>query len=297
MSVSIRTVATFAVAIFLGLVAVLMVRGYIATATKPGASVSLTPTTTLQVVVAAQPIVRGTKITPNLLKIVVLPQDGVPAEAFHSVDQLTGGGQERLAMRTILGNETILPVDVSGAGGRHDLSAVIAPGMRAQSLRANDVVGVGGFALPGDRVDVLLTRAVSGGASSVTQTGCLAKNIRVLGVDQIDDQEAGKPVVSRAITVEVTPAEAQAISLGQSVGTVSLTLRHLADDEPLECKTIAAADLGPPRRAPAGGSSSTIRVIRGVDTSRFSLNIGRSLDQAAAASAAVTKTSAGVGGL
>jgi pilus assembly protein CpaB len=248
--------------------------------------------------VAAQPIERGTKLLPNLLKVVVLPQEGVPTEAFHSIDQLTGGNQQRLAVRTILGNETILPVDVSGAGGRRNLSATIAPGMRAQSLRSNDVVGVGGFALPGDRVDVLLTRAIGNGTGgSNVQTSCLAKNVRVLGVDQSDDSEAGKPIVSRAMTVEVTPEQAQTISLGQSLGTVSLTLRHLADGAPLDCKTMAVADLGPPHRGGSGGPSTTIRVVRGINTSRFSLNIGRSLDQAAAATAAATKTSAGVGGL
>src|SRR5271156_2673847 len=107
MSVSMRTVATFAVAIFLGLVAVLMVRGYIATATKPGASLNLSPASTVPVVVAAQPIERGTRRAPNLHKVVVLPQEGAPAEAFHSVDQLTGGGQQRLVVRTVLGNEAI----------------------------------------------------------------------------------------------------------------------------------------------------------------------------------------------
>ena len=135
-----------------------------------------------------------------------------------------------------MANEPLLVGNVSGPGGKLNLSSTVAPGMRAVSLRSNDVAGVGGFVLPGDRVDILLTRATGSGEHTDTVTQILAENVRVLGVDQSDNDQADKPVVAKAITVEVTPEQAQSISLGQTVGTVSLTLRHVADDAPLSPK-------------------------------------------------------------
>src|SRR6185436_19841637 len=102
--------------------------------------------------------------------------------SFRTVNELVGAGPTaRLALRSLAPNEPILPSKVSGAGGKLNLSGVLTQGMRAVSLRSNDVAGVAGFVLPGDRVDILLTRQLADN-SSVTQV--LAENVRVLGVDQ-----------------------------------------------------------------------------------------------------------------
>jgi Flp pilus assembly protein CpaB len=112
----------------------------------------------------------------------------------------------------------------------------------------------------------------AGGGTGSTLTQVLAENIRVLGVDQSANDEADKPVVTKAITLEVTPEQASAISLGQSVGSITLTLRHVADDTPLTQKAMDVRDLGPaPKRTP-GPAAPAIRVIRGTDASRFSFN-------------------------
>jgi pilus assembly protein CpaB len=229
-----------------------------------------------QVVVASQPLARGVPLTQAVLKIVNFPQNSVPTDAFHSIGQLIGDkDQQRLALRSLVANEPILPSNVSGPGGKLNLSGVIGPGMRAVSLRSNDVAGVGGFVLPGDRVDVLLTRPTTGNDQNSTVTQILAEDVRVLGVDQSANDEADKPMVSKAVTVEVTPEEAQSISLGQSVGTVSLMLRHVADNAPLAVKTLSVSDLGPSRphkvETPAGPA---VRVIRGVDMSHVTLSAG-----------------------
>jgi pilus assembly protein CpaB len=184
----------------------------------------------------------------------------------------------------MVANEPILASNVSGPGGKLNLSGTIGAGMRAVSLRSTDVTGVGGFVLPGDRVDVFLTRSVGGGSEAGnTLTQVLAENVRVLGVDQSDNDQADKPVVSKAITVEVTPDQAQSISLGQTVGTVSLTLRHVADDVPLQRKSTAVSDLGPgPRKAAGPPAGPAVRVVRGTDASRFSLGVAGGLERAAA---------------
>ena len=270
MSVSMRTIATFAVAIFLGVVAVLLTRGYVSSVTQRVAA-PITSGGTVPIVVAAQPLDRGVVLQPSFLKVVNFPSDAAPSNVFHAISELTGGkDQQRLALRSMVANEPVLATYVSGPGGKLNLSGTIGAGMRAVSLRSTDVTGVGGFVLPGDRVDVLLTRTDTSNAHTIL-TQALAENVLVLGVDQSANDEADKPVVSKAITVEVTPEQASAISLGQTVGTVSLTLRHVADDAPLAKKAMDVRDLGPgPRRSSGGPAAPAIRVVRGTDASHFS---------------------------
>jgi pilus assembly protein CpaB len=181
-------------------------------------------------------------------------------------------------------NEPVLASRVSGPGGKLSLSVAVTDGMRAVSLRSNDVAGVAGFVLPGDRVDILLTRTATpnGEAAATTVTQALAENVRVLGIDQSDNDEADKPAVARAVTVEVTPAQAQAISLAQAVGSVSLSLRHVADELPLARKATTVADLGfygnrpVVRRAVAARprpmlqlAGHEVRVTRGMETAGY----------------------------
>jgi pilus assembly protein CpaB len=144
--------------------------------------------------------------------------------------------------------------------------------MRAVSVKSSDVAGVGGFALPGDRVDVLLTREIGTGQNKSSVLQVLADNVRVLGVDQSSDAE--KPTVPRAVTVEVTAKEAQAIALAQAVGNVSLVLRQTRDTTTLERRAMTVADLGPigaprPRRAVVRAQQPVIHVTRGVQVADY----------------------------
>lgn len=273
----IRTVASLAVAILLGLVAVFLVRNYI-TGNRGGAPSAPVGGTT-PVVVAASPIERGKVVEGVQLKVAQYPSDAVPAGSFRTVPELTGSSADkRVTMRAIAANEPILADKISGPGGRLVLSASLTEGMRAVSLRSNDVAGVAGFVLPGDRVDILLTRQVNG--NTITQV--LAENVRVLGVDQTDDDSTNKPQVARAVTVEVTPNQAQSISLAQAVGQVSFALRHVADQLPLSKRATTVADLGFGGGAPAvtrvvthraaaprGPTMNEVRVVRGLDVTGY----------------------------
>ena len=238
---SIRTIATLAIAVVLGLIAVIILNSTLGASKK-------TQQVAVQgggapVVVAAVPIPRGVTLQPMLLKTVYLPAAAVPSFGFQTVQQLTGGaGVQRLALRSFSPNEPILATEVSGPGGKLNLSSVLDAGMQAVSLRSNDVSDVGGFVLPGDRVDVLLTRQGKEPNPSVTQI--IAENVRVLGIDQSDNDEADKPSVAKAVTIEVTPAQAQLIALGQTVGQVSLSLRHVADSQALAKRVTTEAELG-----------------------------------------------------
>lgn len=289
-SISLRTVATLAAAILLGLIAVILTRSYLSNAVRTNPAVETSNGPAIPVVVTAANVPRGGALQPAMLKVVAYPSGAAPAGAFHSIAELTGAGQQRLALRSMVANEPVLPANISGPGGKLNLSGSVAAGMRAVSLRSNDVAGVGGFVLPGDRVDILLTRTGSGNDAvkeSLTQT--LAENVRVLGVDQSDNDEADKPVVAKAVTVEVTPEQAASISLGQQIGTVSLTLRRVADDAPLTTKALTVADLGPaPKKSTA--PAPTIRVIRGAESTRFSLGVGGALQKAAEQMPTAVKT-------
>lgn len=276
---SLRTLVSFTVAIFLGLIAVLMVRGVIASQrSAPAQAAAMTP-----VVVAVTPIERGVELKPVMLKTVNYPSGAVPEGSFQSADLLVGKGVPvRTTVRSLTANEPVLAAKLSGSDNKTNLSSTLAKGMRAVSIRSSDVVGVGGFALPGDRVDILLTRTAGKGDNETTVTQVLAENSLVLGVDQMSDQEADKPQVSKAVTVEVTPDQAQAISLGQSVGEVSLMLRSSTDIGALGRKVTTVADLAgpsvrkaapvkrvPTRSKPAG--MAEVKVTRGVETSGYSV--------------------------
>ena len=281
---SLRTIATIAIAILLGLVAVFLVRGYV-TNPKSGPANVAGSLAYAPVVVAAKPIDRGEALAAAGLKVVNFPAASVPPGAFHSVAEIANSPEARLALRSIEINEPILSSRISGPGAKPNLSAELTPGMRAVSLRSNDVSGVGGFVLPGDRVDIFLTRtiqAAAGGSTTVTQA--LAQNVRVLGVDQTSNEDAAKPQVAKAVTVEVSPDQAQAILLGDSVGAISMSLRQISDSAALNRRVTTVADLGvfgpvraataaaaPKRKARSGRAPLSVSVTRGVETAAYSL--------------------------
>jgi|KBSSwiStaDraftv2_1062776.scaffolds.fasta_scaffold19678_6 pilus assembly protein CpaB len=281
----IRTIATLAIAVFLGFGAVVLAQMWLGRQRMADVNTAALAGT-VPVVVAAQPIERGATLQPGALKIVRFPQASAPAGALSNVEEVSAGGP-RMALRPIVANEPILASKITGPGGKVNLSASMTPGMRAVTFRANDVAGVGGFVLPGDRVDVLITRdvgAAGGGSGFVTQI--LADNLKVLGVDQSDDDTSTKPVVVKAITLEVTPEQAQLISLAQAVGTVSLSLRQVTDQAVSGKRVTTINDLGgframaPAMRAPRpvarrvaqASPGLRVNVTRGVVTTDYAVS-------------------------
>ena len=210
-----------------------------------------------KVVVAATPLFFGNHIRREHLREQDWPADAVPPNSFSSIDELVGGGtgeageagagkapKDRVALRPIQVNEPILKNKITGFGGRAALSAILEPGMRAYSIRMNAVNGVAGFVLPGDHVDIMLTRSAgSGKGASSLITDILLQNIRVLGIDQDANEERDKPGVAKAVTIEVTPQQAQKLVLAQRVGELSLALRHLTNTVAEVVKTVTLRDL------------------------------------------------------
>ena len=232
------------------------------------------------VVVAARPIELGQALTPDMLRMQAWPADALPHGAFTQISELTS--ETRVALRAIEPNEPILASRVSGAGGRATLSATIASGHRAVAIRVNDVVGVGGFVLPGDFVDVLLTRQEGSGFSNAAmRTDLLIANVRVLAIDQTANESRNDPQVARAVTIEVTPEDGQKVALASQIGTLTLALRRAdemgRDADDASTGTIRIQDLRaeaeaqarsrptPGRRAVVG---PTVEIIRGFTSNR-----------------------------
>jgi pilus assembly protein CpaB len=285
---TIRSLAAFAVAILLGILSLLGVREVL-NARRADASIATGAQRMTPVVVASIPIERGTSLKPVMLKTVSYPQNSVPAGAFQSIDQAIATG-DRMVLRSLAVNEPVLLSKLSGPNNKANLSGTLRPGMRAVSVRSSDVTGVGGFVLPGDRVDIYVTRAVAVGEDASTITQVIAENAMVLGVDQTSDQESEKPIVSKSVTVEVTPEQASAIALGQAVGLITLSLRQLGDQAELPQKIMTVNQLTamtPVSKAlaPVKNSKATpksrmrksspapemINVIRGTDVSNYSI--------------------------
>lgn len=231
------------------------------------------------VVVAARTIELGQSLTPDMLRMQAWPADALPQGSFTQISELTGG-QARVALRTIEPNEPILSSRISGEGGRATLSATIAEGHRAVAIRVNDVVGVAGFVLPGDFVDVLLTRPEGRNYNDQSmRTDLLIAGVRVLAIDQIANESRNDPQVARAVTVEVTPEDGQKVALAGQIGTLTLALRRadeIRDGAAPGADTIRIQDLraaaeaqarrpapAPRPRQRARASGPTVEIIRG----------------------------------
>lgn len=197
------------------------------------------PTAMQTVVVAKQPLRFGTELNASLLEEVPWPAASMPAGAFTKISDVLHGGR-RVVLAAIEPNEPVLSLKITGPGERATLSALVKPGMKAVTIRVNDVEGVGGFVLPGDRVDVVLTRQIEKGSAS---TEVVLQNTRVLAVDQSADERAAKAAVAKSVTLEVSTVEAQKVWLASSVGNLSLLLRKAGDIAETKSRKITLNDL------------------------------------------------------
>jgi len=228
---------------------------------------------TRTIVIATAPLRFGAELNARNLREVPWPDNAVPDGAFASIESLLAAGK-RMVLTAIAENEPILATKITGAGQRATLSAVLTPGKKAVTVRVNDIEGVAGFVLPGDRVDIMLTRNIGGerGAPGNSSSDVVLQNVRVLAIDQIADDRMDKPAVVKAVTLEVEMAEGQKLSLAASLGTLTLALRQAGDIVANPSRQITAEDLGKPqKKAGANSNYSTITVTRGQKKENYSV--------------------------
>lgn len=197
------------------------------------------------VVVATKDIKFGDKLDPTMMTIAHVPADVAPQGAFQTPAQvlMQDHGGPPVALQPIAARETLLPAKLSGPGARPSVAAEIAEGMRAYTIRVNDVGGVGGHALPGDRVDVVLMRDLTpNGAVRTYVSDVVLQNVRVLGIDLNADLNANKPAEPKNTTLEVSVEDAQKLSIASTLGTLSLALRRTGEAEASQTRMLGTRD-------------------------------------------------------
>jgi pilus assembly protein CpaB len=181
-----------------------------------------------EVVAAAHDLSVGAQITEADLKVVKVPPDSLPMGTFRTSQELIGRG----VIQPIAQNELVLSNKVASANAGAGLPPMIPPGMRAVSVKVNDVIAVAGFTIPGTRVDVLLTGDPKGNQNdkaTVTTTTVL-QNVQVLAAGQKLQRDAeGKPENIAVITLLVSPDDAQKLTLASTEGKIQLSLRNPLD--------------------------------------------------------------------
>ncbi|QKC98661.1 Flp pilus assembly protein CpaB [Mesorhizobium sp. NZP2298] len=201
------------------------------------------------VVVAAVALKFGDTLSADKLREVAWPSGAVPAGAFKTAEELLtkdvpAGGGPKQALQAIGVNEPVLASKITGPGQRATLSAVLGEGMKAVSIRVNDVLGVAGFVFPGDRVDVLLTRTVRGNdGADQSFVDVLLQSMKVLAVDQVADASKDSPTVVKSVTLEASTKDAQKLTLAAGAGQLSLALRQAAASKGETTERVTLSDL------------------------------------------------------
>lgn len=224
-----------------------------------------------RVVVATTDVHRGQRLTPEMLRMVDRPSKDVPKDAFTDAAKLSDRVLKvNLARGDILSESKLAPAGTMGG-----LSALISEGKRAITVRVNDVIGVAGFALPGNYVDIIVHTERDPEEGQLARRGTLhvskivLERILVLAVAQEVSRDESKPKVVNAVTLEVTPEQAENLDLARGVGTLSLALRNQIDPGSPETtgatkttllEELAKADVKPAPKAPPKPEPAVRRV-------------------------------------
>lgn len=228
-----RALIVMAVAILFGLTAVVLASRWLLM--QPSGKAG-------RIVVAAGDINLGQRLSGDMLKLVEWPAESVPKGAHTDPQKLAG----RVLRTAVLMGEPVSEAKLAPTGTMGGLSAVIAEGKRAITVRVNDVVGVAGFALPGNFVDIIVSTQKDPPPNTTLArpeniSKIVLERILVLAVAQEVNRDETKPKVVNAVTLEVTPEQAEKLDLARSVGTLSLALRNQVD--PADAKTGGATKI------------------------------------------------------
>jgi pilus assembly protein CpaB len=191
---------------------------------QPARTVSIP---TQHVVVAASDLDVGAELTKDQLRIIDWPANAMPAGAFNDMKDVIGRG----IVLPVIQNEPILPNKLAGKDAGGGLPPAIPPGLRAVSVRVNEVIGVAGYVLPGTRVDVVATVSPTGQGTDMTSKVVLT-NVQVLAAGtkiERDGSDKNKPIAVSVVTLLVNPEEAERLTLASTEGKIQLALRNPLD--------------------------------------------------------------------
>lgn len=261
------TIAIMVAAILSGIVAVLLVRNVISNQPREMAA--------NKIVVASRMLMFGEAIGANDIQEVAWSGSELPEGSFNNISEIVKDGATlRYALTSIPKSSPIVSSQITEPGQKASLAAMIGEGKTAVTVRVDDVRGVAGFIMPGDRVDVALTRIDAATHEGYVDT--ILRNIKVLAIDQIAKERQDTAQVAKSVTLEATSIEAEKLRLASDVGTLSLTLRNTRDSTSQQVERVTTADLsanGTLSRntdesnkfdpVPATNRPSNIRIIKG----------------------------------
>jgi pilus assembly protein CpaB len=193
---------------------------------------------TKTLVVAKKALDFGAQLTADDLVEIPWGAANTPPGTFAKKEDLLKDGR-RAVLRPFVQNEPIFESKITGPGQRASLSALIENGMRAVTVRVDDVRGVAGFILPGERIDIVLVQ----GARDESASDVILQNVRVLAVDQLANEKQEAPKLARNVTVEVNTEQAQKLILASEVGRLSMILRQAGNSVAEHNRRVTAADL------------------------------------------------------
>jgi pilus assembly protein CpaB len=207
---------------------------------QPSAATAASSIPTKPVVVAASDLAIGAELKPGDLKVVDWPASSVPTGAVGDPNELNGRG----LVMPVIENEPILPMKLASKEAGAGLPPVIPPGLRAVSVRVNEVIGVAGYVLPGTHVDVIATVSPSEKQQDMTSKVILS-DVQVLaaGTKLEQDGEGNKPMAVSVVTLLVNPDESERLTLASGEGKIQLALRNPLDKEAPSTRGIKAAAL------------------------------------------------------
>lgn len=223
---------------------------------------------TIRIVAAKAKLTYGDQLTiknaDKALRWVKWPKDSVPKGAFTRAEDLFGEGkhESRTVLRGIEPGELVLKAKVSGFGANVRVAAQVAPGKRAFTIPIDAVSGVAGLIAPGDRVDILLTRTIN----RQPTTSVILQDVQVIATDQRSNKENSRARVAKTATVEIDPNQAAKLTLAESVGKLTLTLRGVNEANDTQVAPVSLQDLpAQPARPKAVKRKeiSTVRVRKG----------------------------------
>ncbi len=215
---------------------------------QKGSAVQTVSIPTRPVVVAATDLDVGAELSRDNIRMIDWPANAMPANAIGSADEVIGRG----LIMPVVQNEPILPMKLASPEEGSGLPPIIPPGLRAMSVRVNEVIGVAGYVLPGTRVDVVTTLSPTQNASDTTSKVILT-NVQVLaaGTRFEQDTEKDKPMPVSVVTLLVDPDQAERLTLASTEGKIQLALRNPMDKNTPETRGIKpAALMGTPSTTP-----------------------------------------------
>jgi pilus assembly protein CpaB len=231
------------VAIILGGIAAVLARNWLTS--HAGSAQSRVGT----IVVAGAPLVFGSQLTSENTVEIPWSLASLPEGAFGTKDSMLKDGR-RMTLALVARNEPILRNKITAPNQPATLSSMLGPGKRAVTVRVDDVRGVAGFIQPGDLVDVVLIRTEAEMRSNDSYSDVILQSAKVLAVDQITGERTELPTIAKAVTLEVSPDDAQKILLATNIGRLSLILRQSAEASTNSVRRVTERDLGDSPAAP-----------------------------------------------